>query len=51
MPLLTLENMLRGSGDIGAMISNAFGLRQIDKETNRCDARMEVKASVSSVLE
>ena len=27
--------MLRGSGDLGAMLSNAYGLRQIDKEANR----------------
>lgn len=32
---MTLENMLRGSGDLGAMLSNAFGLRQINKETNQ----------------
>jgi hypothetical protein len=32
---MTLENMLRGSGDLGAMLSNAYGLRQIDKEANR----------------
>jgi hypothetical protein len=32
---MTLENMLRGSGDIGAMISTAWGLRQIDADANR----------------
>jgi len=32
---MTLENMLRGSGDLAAMLSNAFGLRQIDKDSNR----------------
>jgi DNA-binding NarL/FixJ family response regulator len=32
---LTLESTLRGSGDIGAMISTAWGLRQIDPASNR----------------
>jgi len=32
---LTLENCLRGSGDIGAMLSTAYGIRQVDKATNR----------------
>lgn len=32
---MTLENILRGSGDIGAMVSTAWGLRQIDAESNR----------------
>jgi len=31
---MTLENILRGSGDIGAMLSTAWGIRQIDEETN-----------------
>ena len=30
---MTLENMLRGSGDIGAMLSNAYGLRKLDEDT------------------
>lgn len=32
---LTLENCLRGSGDIGAMLSTAYGIRQVDRVTNR----------------
>lgn len=32
--LMTLENMLRGSGEIGAMVATAWGLRQIDRERN-----------------
>lgn len=32
---MTLENILRGSGDIGAMLSTAWGLRQIDADSNR----------------
>jgi len=32
---MTLENILRGSGDIGAMLSTAWGLRQIDANSNR----------------
>jgi hypothetical protein len=32
---ITLENVLRGSGDIGAMLSTCWGLRQIDKDKNR----------------
>jgi AcrR family transcriptional regulator len=32
---MTLENILRGSGDIGAMLATAWGLRQIDAQTNR----------------
>jgi hypothetical protein len=32
---MTLEGVLRGSGDIGAMISTAWGLRQIDPRSNR----------------
>jgi hypothetical protein len=31
---MSMENMLRGSGDIGAFVSNAYGLRQLDKERN-----------------
>jgi hypothetical protein len=31
---MTLENMLRGSGDIGAMLSNAYGVRQLNEERN-----------------
>ena len=27
---MTLENILRGSGDIGAMLSTAWGVRQVD---------------------
>lgn len=34
-PELTLENCLRGSGDIGAMLSTAYGIRQVDRATNR----------------
>jgi hypothetical protein len=33
--LMTLENALRGSGDIGAMLCTAWGIRQIDAESNR----------------
>jgi hypothetical protein len=32
---MTLENILRGSGDIGAMLCAAWGMRQIDADTNR----------------
>jgi AAA domain-containing protein len=32
---LTLENCLRGSGDIGAMLSTAYGIRQVNRTTNR----------------
>jgi len=32
---MTLENVLRGSGDIGAMLSTCWGLRQIDKAKNQ----------------
>jgi len=32
--VMTLENVLRGSGDIGAMASAVWGIKQIDKEKN-----------------
>ncbi len=32
---MTLENILRGSGDLGAMLCTAWGLRQIDADANR----------------
>jgi hypothetical protein len=32
---MTLENVLRGSGDIGAMLSTCWGLSQIDATSNR----------------
>ena len=32
---MCLENMVRGSGDLGAAISTAWGLRQIDESKNR----------------
>ncbi len=32
---MTLENILRGSGDIGAMLCCAWGVRQIDPKSNR----------------
>jgi hypothetical protein len=32
---MTLENVLRGSGDIGAMLSTCWGLSQIDAASNR----------------
>ncbi len=32
---MTLENVLRGSGDIGAMLATCWGLCQIDAEKNR----------------
>jgi hypothetical protein len=32
---MTLENILRGSGDIGAMLCTAWGVRQIDAVRNR----------------
>jgi putative DNA primase/helicase len=31
---MSLENVLRGTGDIGAMLSTAYGVRQIDKVKN-----------------
>jgi AAA domain/DnaB-like helicase N terminal domain len=33
--VMTLENVLRGSGDIGAMLCTAWGLKQIDPASNR----------------
>jgi hypothetical protein len=33
--VMTLENVLRGSGDIGAMVCTCWGLRQIDDVLNR----------------
>lgn len=33
--VMTLENVLRGSGDIGAMLCTAWGLKQIDPVTNQ----------------
>jgi len=32
---ITLENALRGGGDVGAMLSTAWALRQIDRDRNR----------------
>jgi hypothetical protein len=32
---MTLENVLRGSGDIGAMLTTCWGLSQIDAASNR----------------
>ena len=32
---MTLENLLRGSGDIGAMLATCWGVRQIDAARNR----------------
>jgi hypothetical protein len=32
---MTLENVLRGSGDIGAMLSTCWGVRQVDANSNR----------------
>ncbi len=32
---MTLENVLRGSGDIGAMLCTCWGVRQIDANSNR----------------
>jgi hypothetical protein len=32
---MTLENILRGSGDIGAMVSTAWGVRQIEPARNQ----------------
>lgn len=32
---MILENIVRGSGDLGAAISTAWGLRQVDKEKNK----------------
>jgi hypothetical protein len=31
---MTLENVLRGSGDIGAMVATCFGVKQIDRDRN-----------------
>jgi hypothetical protein len=31
---MTLENVLRGSGDIGAMLSTAWGIKQLDPQRN-----------------
>jgi hypothetical protein len=33
--VMTLEGILRGSGDIGAMLATCWGIRQIDADTNR----------------
>src|SRR5437879_9068646 len=32
---MSLENILRGTGDIGAMLCTCWGIRQIDAEKNR----------------
>jgi len=32
--VMTLENMLRGTGDIGAMVATAWGIKQLDAEKN-----------------
>ena len=32
--VMTLENMLRGSGDIGAMVATAWGIKQLKAEEN-----------------
>jgi hypothetical protein len=32
---ITLENVLRGSGDIGAMLATAWGIKQTDAEHNK----------------
>jgi len=31
---MTLENMLRGTGDIGAMVATAWGIKQLDAQKN-----------------
>ena len=31
---MRLENVLRGSGDIGAMLATAWGIKQLDQERN-----------------
>src|SRR5208337_5571615 len=31
---MTLENVLRGSGDVGAMLTTAWGVKQIDAASN-----------------
>lgn len=31
---MTLENMIRGSGELGAILATAWGIKQIDKATN-----------------
>ncbi len=33
--IMTLENVLRGSTDIGAMLNNVYGVRQLDLTNNR----------------
>lgn len=32
--VMTLENVLRGSGDIGAMLNNVYGVRRMDERTS-----------------
>ena len=32
--VMTLENLLRGTGDIGAMVATAWGIKQLDAEKN-----------------
>ena len=32
--VMTLENMLRGTGDIGAMVATAWGIKQLDAQKN-----------------
>jgi hypothetical protein len=32
---MSLENVLRGSGDIGAMLATCWGIRQVEKSSNR----------------
>lgn len=32
--VMTLENVLRGTGDLGAILATCFGVKQIDKDSN-----------------
>jgi hypothetical protein len=43
---MTLENVLRGSGDIGAMLATCWGLSQIDSSSTRIYIQ-NVKARIS----
>lgn len=33
-PTMTLENMIRGSGELGAILATAWGIKQLDRATN-----------------
>ena len=38
---MSLENVIRGTGDLGAMLSNAYGVRQLDDDRQRTWIQVE----------